>query len=232
MVLCYVEEITSLLTKWLQSLESLAAYLTGPSPSPSPFPTLHSTQANTSDSTTAVVRDGTAANQQHRGATQMKATFEEISKAFHGQTYQNLSDVVRRAVSDLATLCAEMEVYAFQSHSSEAAGKDEDLGTTTDAERGRENGLTSEKERELDDGITATESNRGKGRGHTASEKERELSGSTARDSEGGKKDGLTASQRERDSDGTSTATYTESEREKAADVSSSSPVNKCGSLV
>ena len=188
-------------------------------------------QANTSDSTIAVVRDNTAANQQHLGEIRTKATFEEISKAFHGQTYQNLSDVVRRAVSDLATLCAEMEVYTFQSHSSEEAGKDEDGGTTADAERGKENDLTSEKEkeRELDGGITAAESDQGKDGGRTASEKERELSGSTAKDSERGKEDG---SQRERESDGTSTATCTESEREKATDVSSSSSVNKCGSLV
>ena len=232
MVLCYTEEITSLLTKWLQSLESLATYLTGSSPSPSPFPTPHSTQANTSDSTTAVVRDDTAADQRHLGEIRTKATFEEIPKAFHGQTYQNLSDVVRRAVSDLATLCAEMEVYTFQSHSSEAAGKNEDRDNTIDAERWKENGLTSEKERELDGGITAAESDRGKDGGRTASEKERELSGSTAKDSERGKEDGLTASQRERESDRTSTATCTESEREKAADVSSSISVNKCGSLV
>ena len=232
MILCYTEEITSLLTKWLQSLESLAAYLTGSSPSPSSFPAPHSTQADAGDSTTAVVRDDTAANQHRLGETRTKATFEEISKAFHGQTYRNLSDVVRRAVSDLAMLCAEMEVYAFQSHSSEAAGKDEDRDTTTDAERGEENDLTSEKEREIEDGIAATESDRGKDSGHTASEKEREFGGSTANDTERGKENDLTTSQRERSSDGTITATCTEGERVKAVDVSSSSCVRQCSCLV
>ena len=98
MVLCLAEEITSLLTKWLQSLESLAAYLTDSSHCPS-----HSIQASTT-----TVQDDTSAHQRH-------PTFEEISKAFQGETYLNLSAVVKTTVTELATMCAEMEVYAFES---------------------------------------------------------------------------------------------------------------------
>ena len=154
MVLCFAEEITSLLTKWLQSLESLAAYLT--SSSPCSFPNhAHSTQANM-DSTTVVVKDGTSTNQQYLGEARRKVTFEKVSKAFLGQTYQNLSDIVKMAVSELATLCAEMEVYAFESLSSGTAEKDKDHDSTTDTGSEKDHGLTSEKERELEDGTTSS----------------------------------------------------------------------------
>jgi hypothetical protein len=156
-VLCYGEEITSLLTKWLQNLESLAAYLlTGSAPSPA-----HSTQASTDITTAAVVGNDTATctNQQE---TQTRGTFEEISKAFYGQTYQNLSDVVKKAVTELATLCAEMEVYASQSHSSSgAAGRDKERETTMD-DAEREIDSRREKESDRTTVSTNTENERDK----------------------------------------------------------------------
>ena len=171
MVLCSGEEITSLLTKWLQSLESLAAYLlTGSSPSPA-----HHTQA----STTVIVVDNDTALCTDRQETRTRASFEEISKVFYGETYQNLNDVVKKAVGELATLCAEMEVYASQRQSSSGAdGRDMDRKNTGDkTEREKDSTLTSEKEREMDidGGITATtESDQGKDNGRTVSEKEKE----------------------------------------------------------
>lgn len=200
MILCFAEEITSLLTKWLQSLESLAAYLTSSSPYPSPNHA-HSTQANM-DSTMVVAKDDIS---QHLGKAQRKVTFEEISKAFLGQTYQDLSDVVKTAVGELATLCAEMDVYAFESRSKETAENDKGRDSTVDAEREKDDGLSLEKERELDYGTTAMDSER---------EKERHL----------------TSSQKERDSD--CNATAAESEREKAYNIPSSSSIVKCSSLV
>ena len=238
MVLCSTEEITSLLIKWLQSLESLAAYLlTGSSPSPTLSPA-HSTQA----STTAVV-PATCTDQQE---TQMRATFEEISKAFYGESYQNLSDVVKKAVGELATLCAEMEVFTFQRQSSSGAdGKVNNRENTImgETEREKDSSLTSEKERETNiDGITATtDSDRGKDNGRTVSErekeKEREVDGGStvAKDSERGKENAPTSSQGERNSDGTITSTNTEKEREKAVNDSSSSSSNsvqRCSCLV
>ena len=178
MVLCSTEEITSLLTKWLQSLESLAAYLLiGSSPSPAHSPS-HPTLAST-DNTTVTLVDNDTASCTDRQETQMRATFEEISNAFYGETYQNLSDVVKKAVGELATLCAEMEVYASQRQSSLGVdGRDKERETTVDdTEREKDGSLTSEKEREMDvdGGITATtESDRGKDNGRTVSEKEKE----------------------------------------------------------
>ena len=228
MVLCSTEEIASLLTKWLQSLESLVAYLlTGSSPSCALSPA-HSTQA----STTAVV-SATCTNRQE---TQTRATFEEISKAFYGETYQNLSNVVKKAVGELATLCAEMEVFTSQRQSSSGAdGKVNNRENTIMDETERE------KEREMDvDGVTATtDSDRGKDNGRTASEreKEREVDGGStvAKDSESGKENAPTSSQGERNSDGTITSTNTENEREKAVNDSSSpssSSVQRCSCLV
>ena len=237
MVLCYVEEITSLLIKWLQNLESLAAYLTGSSPSPA-----HLSQPNpgTNSATSAVVKDVAATSQQCLGESRKKATFEEVSKAFHGQTYQNLSDVVKRATSELATLCAEMEIYSFHSNTSGVAGKDKDQEVTTmdTVEREKGSGLSSEKERELDvdSGIMASESDRGKdNHGRTAAEKEKEAiddGGSRATErSEREKESDLTSSQKEGVADGTSTTMHKENEREKAVSLLSSS-VEQCGSLV
>ena len=233
MVLCSTEEITSLLTKWLQSLESLAAYLlTGSSPSHASS-TAHSTLASTTAVVPAMCID--------RQETQMRATFEEISKAFYRETYQNLSDVVKKAVGELATLCAEMEVFTSQRQSSSGAdGKVNNRENTIMDETGREkdSSLTSEKERETNiDGATATtDSNRGKDNGRTVSEreKEREVDGGStvAKDSERGK---INAPTSEKNSDGTITSTNAENEREKAANdssLSSSSSVRRCSCLV
>ena len=236
MVLCSTEEIALLLTKWLQSLESLAAFLlTGSSPSPTLSPA-HSTLASTTAVVPAMCTD--------RQETQMRASFEEISKAFYGETYQNLSDVVKKAVGELATLCAEMEVFTSQRQSSSGAdGKVNSRENTImdETEREKDSSLTSEKERETNiDGVTATtDSDRGKDNGRTVSEKEKERDidgGSTvAKDSERGKVNAPTSSQGERNSDGTITSTNTENEREEVVNdssSSSSSSVQRCSCLV
>ena len=235
MVLCSTEEIASLLTKWLQSLESLAAYLlTGSSQSPALSPS-HPTLASTTAAVPATCTD--------RQETQMRTTFEEISKAFYGETYQNLSDVVKKAVGELATLCAEMEVFTSQRQSSSGAdGEDKERENTImdETEREKDSSLTLEKERKTNvDGVTATtDSDQGKDNGRTVSEreKEREVDGGStvAKDSERGRVNAPTSSQGERNSDGTITSANTENEREKAVNDSSSSfsSVQQCSCLI
>ena len=180
-----------------------------------------------------------ATSQQCLGGSQTKATFEEVSKAFHGQNYQNLSDVVKRATSELATLCAEMEIYSFHNNASGIAGKDKDQEVTTmDAvEREKGSSLSSEKERELgvDSGIMASESDRGKDdHGFTVAEKEKEAidGGLRATErSEREKESDHISSQREGVADGTCITTHTEYEREETLS-SLSSAVEQCGNLV
>ena len=208
-----------------------------------------------------------ATNQQYLDEIRAKATFEEISKVFYGQSYQNLSDVVKRVVCELATLCAEMEVYSFQNnYSSGAAGRDDYQNTAAmgavEREKGSNLTSSSDKERDLDarvDGgvmATTTESDRGQNNGCTSSEKEREIdNGSTTKDSERvkdgsslergfdggsvdskrGKENGLPSSQAERDSDTTTTSTRTASEREIVVgkiSTSSSGSAKVCSNLL
>lgn len=71
------------------------------------------------------------------------ASFEEVSKALQGPGYQNLAVVVRETVTELATLCAEMEVYSYEcveqytyqrgNKDGETAGSTEEKRTSNDS---------------------------------------------------------------------------------------------------
>ena len=111
MVLCYSDEITSLLTKWLQGLESLAAYLmANSSPGHTHFP---SPSAQNGTAGVEVQHETAIPHQERLGGK--RVSYERVSEAFHAGSYQSLSGATRRAASELATLCAEMEVYASES---------------------------------------------------------------------------------------------------------------------
>lgn len=98
-MLCSAEEMTSLLENWIRNLELLAVHLTISSPCPTPsWPT---------------------DNEEHRSKVQQQGpksdsptSFEDVAKAFQGDAYHRLGDVVKATTTELTTLCAELEVYA------------------------------------------------------------------------------------------------------------------------
>ena len=92
--------MTCLLANWLKDVESLVVHLT-------------SSSHCSASSTAADVDDNHRSNYQDNIARQLPS-FEEISKCLLGPVYGSLSPVVKATTTELATLCAEMEVYSCE----------------------------------------------------------------------------------------------------------------------